>query len=57
LVGRSTPLAFVELKHKLIVASSELTPPAYIKSKEIMIGILNEPCYGGGAQLMDVIEI
>jgi hypothetical protein len=56
LVGGSTQLAFVELKHK-ISTSSELTPLAYIKSKEIMIGILSEPCHGGGVQLMNVIEI
>jgi hypothetical protein len=47
----------VESKHKLINASSEFTPPAYIKSKKIMISILNEPCHGGGVKLMDVIEI
>jgi hypothetical protein len=50
-------LVCVESNSKLIGASNEPTPPAYIEFEEMMMGPLNEPCNGGGAQQLDAIEL
>ncbi len=44
-------VSWLEVQHNLHLWNQNtswltLTPPAYIKSKEIMIGVLNEPCHG-----------
>jgi hypothetical protein len=50
-------LVCVKSNSKLIGASNEPTPAAYIEFEEMMMGLLNEPCSGGGAQLLDAIEL
>jgi hypothetical protein len=41
----------------LFGASNEPTPPTYIEFEEMMMGPLNEPYNGGGAQLLDAFEL
>jgi len=55
--GLTLVLVCVELDTKLISASNEPTPPSYIEFEEMMVNPLNEPCSGGGAQLLDAIEL
>jgi hypothetical protein len=47
--GSIPVLVCVESNSKLIGASNEPRPPAYIEFEEMMMGPLNEPCSGGGA--------
>ncbi len=47
----------VESNSKLIGVSNEPAPFAYIEFEEMMMGPLNEPCSGEGAQLLDAIEL
>ncbi len=47
----------MELDSKLIGPSSEPTPPICIEYEEMLMGVLNELCSGGVAQLLDAIKL
>ncbi len=47
----------VESDSTSIGISNEPAKFTYVEFEEMMMGPLNEPCNGGGAQLLDAIEL